>query len=72
MKLNLEKINKKNISFMGLMGSGKTIIGKLLSRKKVNDKIIHEESISSNNSFTRLNGPFGIDYSTLKAKGTLQ
>ena len=33
MKLNLEKIGKKNICLMGLMGSGKSIIGKLLSKK---------------------------------------
>ena len=32
MKLNLEKIGKKNISFVGLMGSGKSLIGKLLSK----------------------------------------
>ncbi len=31
MKLNLEKTKKKNISFVGLMGSGKSLIGKLLS-----------------------------------------
>ena len=32
MKLKLEKINKKNISLVGLMGSGKSLIGKLLSK----------------------------------------
>lgn len=32
MKLNLEKINKKNISFIGLMGSGKSLFAKLLSK----------------------------------------
>ena len=33
MKLNLDKIDKKNISFVGLMGSGKSLIGKLLSKE---------------------------------------
>ena len=33
MNLNLEKIKKKNISFVGLMGSGKSLIGKLLSKE---------------------------------------
>tara|TARA_B100000700_G_C15019325_1_gene844856 strand:+ start:1276 stop:1806 length:531 start_codon:yes stop_codon:yes gene_type:complete len=33
MKLNLEKINKINISLIGLMGSGKSIVAKSLSKK---------------------------------------
>ena len=41
MKLNLEKIDKKNISFVGLMGSGKSLIGKLLSKEL---KIKHYDS----------------------------
>ena len=48
------------------------LISKLLSRSKQVDEKINEEKSRSYNSFVRLYGPFGIDYSTLKAKGTLQ
>ena len=33
MKLNLEKFNKKNICLTGLMGSGKSVTGRLLAKK---------------------------------------
>ena len=48
------------------------LIGILLSRRKLVHEKINQEETRSYNSFTRLYGPFGIDYSTLKAKGTLQ
>ena len=49
-----------------------SLIGNLLSRSKRVDEKVSEDKTRPYNSFTRLYGPFGIDYSTLKAKGTLQ
>lgn len=48
------------------------LLNKLFSNGRVIDPNIKEEQISSYNLLTRLQGPFGIDYSDLKAKGTLQ
>ena len=49
MNLNLEKLGKKNICLIGLMGSGKTVIGKLLAKKLImkyydSDKLIEKKS----------------------------
>ena len=48
------------------------LIGKLLSRTKQADGKINQQKTVLSHSFKRLYGPFDIDYSTLKAKGTLQ
>ncbi len=48
------------------------LMGKLISRVKLVDETINEDKRKTFNSFSRLYGPFGIDYSTLRAKGTLQ
>ncbi len=48
------------------------LIRNLLSKSMHVHENINEEKTRSYNSYTRLYGPFGIDYSTLKAKGTLQ
>ena len=55
-----------------LMPNLKNLIGKLLSRSKQVDEKLNENKARAYNSFIRLYGPFGIDYSTLKEKGTLQ
>ena len=58
MKLNLEKLGKKNICFIGLMGSGKSVIGKLLAKELKmrhydSDKLIEEKlNKSINQIFT--------------------
>ena len=58
MKLNLEKLGKKNICLIGLMGSGKSVIGKLLAqelrlRHYDSDKLIEKKlNKSINKIFT--------------------
>ncbi len=58
MKLNLEKTSKKNICLIGLMGSGKSVIGKLLAqelrlRHYDSDKLIEKKlNKSINKIFT--------------------
>jgi len=58
MKLNLEKLGKKNICLIGLMGSGKSVIGKLLAqelrlRHYDSDKLIEKKlNKSINQIFT--------------------
>ena len=58
MKLNLEKLGKKNICLIGLMGAGKSIIGKLLAtelKKKYydSDNLIEKKlNKSINNIFS--------------------
>jgi len=61
MKLNLEKINKINISLIGLMGSGKSIVGKSLSKKLKlrfydSDKEIEKKTNKSINEIFQNNG----------------
>ena len=58
MKLNLEKLGKKNLCLIGLMGSGKSVIGKLLAqelrlRHYDSDKLIEKKlNKSINQIFT--------------------
>jgi len=68
MKLNLDKLGKKNICFIGLMGSGKSVIGSLLSKelgikfydsdniieKKINKKINQIFSDHGENYFRKI------------------
>tara|TARA_Y100000590_G_scaffold97467_2_gene110811 strand:+ start:956 stop:1486 length:531 start_codon:yes stop_codon:yes gene_type:complete len=61
MKLNLEKINKINISLIGLMGSGKSIVAKSLSKKLKlrfydSDKEIEKKTNKSINEIFQNNG----------------
>ena len=61
MKLNLEKINKINISLIGLMGSGKSIVAKSLTKKLKlrfydSDKEIEKKTNKSINEIFQNNG----------------
>ena len=61
MKLNLEKLGKKNICLIGLMGSGKSVIGKLLAqelrlRHYDSDKLIEKKLNKSINQIFKDQG----------------
>ena len=64
MKINIEKFNKKNICFTGMMGAGKSIIGKQFA-KIINygfvdtDKLIEEKSGKKINKIFEI---YGEDY----------
>ena len=64
MKLNPEKLSKRNICLIGLMGSGKSIIGKLLSKSADlqyfdSDKIIESKL---NKSIKQIFADYGENY----------
>ena len=48
------------------------LIINILSRNKTAEQNVIYTQINSNKLFSRLSGPYGIDYTTLRAKGTLQ
>ena len=64
MKLNLEKLAKKNICLIGLMGAGKSVIGKLLAKELRmryydSDNLIE---IKLNKSINQIFSDHGEDY----------
>lgn len=64
MKLNLEKLGKKNICLIGLMGAGKSVIGKLLATELKmsyydSDKLIEKKL---NKSINQIFSDYGESY----------
>ena len=59
MKINIEKLNKKNICFTGMMGAGKSVIGRQFA-KIINYDFVDTDSLIEKKSGKKINNIFEI------------